>query len=98
MSIQCGAFDLGPRQMKAQSKLAAASAAVKEKLNQTPNHNLNEERNVGFIMHEVNIRAPDQLEPASKKMILKKLIYLLQKTLHKPKKIIIIEKSFRINK
>ena len=47
-------------------KFYAANAAVKEKLKQAPTHNLNEERSVGFITHEVNIRGPDQLEPASK--------------------------------
>ena len=40
-------------------KLYAANAAVKEKLNQAPIHNLNEERSVGFITHEVNIQGPD---------------------------------------
>ena len=48
-------------------KLYAANAAIKEKLKQAPIHNLNEERSVGFITHEFNIRGPDQLEPASKK-------------------------------
>ena len=47
-------------------KLCAASATIKEKLNQAPIHNLNEEKSVGIITHEVNIRSPNQLEPASK--------------------------------
>ena len=48
-------------------KLSAACAAEKGKINQAPIHNLNEERSVGFITHEVNIQGPDQLEPSSKK-------------------------------
>ena len=70
-SIQRGAlFGFGLKENESTGillKLYAANAAVKEKLNQAPIHNLNEERSVGFITHEFNIRGPDQLEPASKK-------------------------------
>ena len=69
-SIQRETFGFGPKANESIGTLltlSAASAAVKEKLNPAPIHNLNEERSVGFITHEVNIRGPDQLEPASKK-------------------------------
>ena len=36
-------------------KLSAASVTVKGKLNQAPIDNLNKERSVGFVTHEVNI-------------------------------------------
>ena len=71
LSIQHGAlFGSGPKAKESARtllKLSTASDAAKEKLNQAPIHNLNEERSVGFITHEFNIRGPDQLEPASKK-------------------------------
>ena len=71
LSIQCGAlFGSGPKANKSTGtflKLFTVSAAVKEKLNQAPIKNLNEKRSVGFITHEVKIRGPVQLEPASKK-------------------------------
>ena len=70
-SIQHGAlFGSGPKAKESARtllKLSTASDAAKEKLNQAPIHNLNEERSGGFITHEFNIRGPDQLEPASKK-------------------------------
>ena len=97
-SIQCGAlFGFGLKANESTGtllKLSTASAAVKEKLNQAPIHNLNEKRSVGFITREVNIRGTDQLEPASKKkMILNKSINLLEKSLHKPKKFLSFEKA-----
>ena len=71
LSIQHGAlFGSGPKAKESAGtllKLSTASDAAKEKLNQAPIHNLNEERSGGFITHEFNIRGPDQLEPASKK-------------------------------
>ena len=71
LSIQHGAlFGSGPKAKESAGtllKLSTASDAAKEKLNQAPIHNLNEERSVGFITREFNIRGPDQLEPASKK-------------------------------
>ena len=71
LSIQHGAlFGSGPKAKESARtllKLSTASDAAKEKLNQAPIHNLNEERSGGFITHEFNIRDPDQLEPASKK-------------------------------
>ena len=45
------------------------------------------------MTHEVNIQSPGELEPESKKMILKKSTDLLEKTLHKPKKFISFKKS-----
>ena len=82
-SIQRGAlFGFGPKANESTGtllKISAASEAEKQKLNKAPIHNLNEERSVGFITHEVSIRGPDQLEPASKKMILNKSIDLLEK-------------------
>ena len=97
LSIQHGAlFGSGPKAKESARtllKLSTASDAAKEKLNQAPIHNLNEERSGGFITHEFNIRGPDQLEPASKKMILNKSIDLLEKTLHKPKKFLSFKKA-----
>ena len=48
-------------------KLSAASTNVKEKINEAPIDNLNEERSVGFVTHEVNIWGVCQLKSASKK-------------------------------
>ena len=63
LSIQHGAlFGSGPKAKESAGtllKLSTASDAAKEKLNQAPIHNLNEERSVGFITHEVNIQGPD---------------------------------------
>ena len=96
-SMQRGAlFGFGPKANESTGtllKISAASEAEKQKLNKAPIHNLNEERSVGFITHEVSIRGPDQLEPASKKMILNKSIDLLEKTLDKPKTFLSFKKA-----
>ena len=58
-SIPCGAlFGFGWKGNESAGtllKLSAASTAVKEKLNKALIQNLNEERSVGFVTHEVNI-------------------------------------------
>ena len=66
-SIQRGAlFTFGPKangSIGTLLKFSSGIATVKEKLNQSPTHSLNEERTVGFITHKVTIRGPDQSEP-----------------------------------
>ena len=58
-SIQCGVlFRFGRKTNESAVTLlksSAASTAVKEKLNEAPIQNLNEERSVEFATHEVNI-------------------------------------------
>ena len=51
-------------------------------------------KELGFITHKVTIRGPDQSEPTLKKMILNKSIDLLEKTLHKPNKILSFSELF----
>ena len=48
---------------------------------------------MGYITHEINIRGPDQLEYATKNMILNKSIDLLEKILHKPKRFLSFKKA-----
>ena len=58
-SIQCGAlFGSGWKANESAGtllELSAASTNVKEKIKEAPIDNLNEERSVGFVTHEVNI-------------------------------------------
>ena len=69
-SIQCCAlFGFGREANESAGtllKLSAASTNVKEKINEAPIDNLNEEKSVGFVTHEVNIWGVCQLESASK--------------------------------
>ena len=51
---------------------------MKRKLNQIPVHNLNEERNVGFINYELNMRGQQNLKSASKETIINKSIDILK--------------------
>ena len=82
-SEQRGAlFGFGPKANDDTGTLLKVSEvndeAKRRKLNQVPVHNLNEERSVGFINYELNIRGKQCLESASKKMILNKGKDLLQ--------------------
>ena len=58
-SIQCSAlFGFGRKANESTVtllKLSAASTNVKEKINEARIDNLNEEKKVGFVTHEVNI-------------------------------------------
>ena len=58
-------------------KISDLDGAKHRKLNQAPVHNLNEERSVGFINYELEIRGKKHLESASKKMVLNKSVDLL---------------------
>ena len=49
-------------------KISDLDGAKRQKLNQAPVHNLNEERSVGFINYELEIRGKKHLESASKKI------------------------------
>ena len=53
-------------------KISEVEGNKRRKLNQTSVHNLNEERSVGFIGYEIQIRGKKDLESASKKMIINK--------------------------
>ena len=75
-------------------KLFTASATVKEKLDQVPTRNLNEERSVGYITHKVTIWSPDQLEPASKNDP-EQVIHLFGKTIHKAEKFFSLKRYFQ---
>ena len=80
-SIQCGViFRFGRKTNESAGTLlksSAASTAVKEKLNEAPIQNLNEERSVEFATHDVNIWGLGQLESASKKWSSKSQIILV---------------------
>ena len=69
-SIPCGVlFRFGQKTNESAGTLlksSAASTAVKEKPNEAPIQNLNEEVSVGIATHEVNISGLGQLESASK--------------------------------
>ena len=60
-------------------KISEVEGNKRRKLNQTSVHNLNEERSVGFIGYEIQIRGKKHLESASKKMIINKSSDILMK-------------------
>ena len=82
-SEQRGAiFGFGPHAEEDTGTLLKISSITDEtkrrKLNNTAVHNLNEERSVGFINYEVQIRGKQCLESASKMMVINKSSDLLQ--------------------
>ena len=60
-------------------KIASVSCEEMKKLDKVPVHNLGEERSVGYVNYELNIRGRQNLESVSKKMILKKSSDLLNR-------------------
>ena len=48
-------------------KISTLESSKRCKLNQAPVHNLNEERSVGWVNHEISIRGKKHLESVSKK-------------------------------
>lgn len=78
-SEQRGAmFGFGPKAKYDTGKILK-NEENRRKLNQAPVHNLNEERSVGFINHEIQIRGKRELESASRKLVLNKSINILVK-------------------
>jgi hypothetical protein len=83
-SDQRGAlFRFGPHQDEDTGKLLKISEFIKDdanrqKLNKAQIHNLNEERSVGFINYELSIRGKNNIEAASKKMVINKNIEILK--------------------
>ena len=73
-SDQRGAvFGFGPKaeeETGAILKISTASPSKRAKLEKAPVHNLAEERSVGFINYELNLRGREHLESVSKNMIL----------------------------
>ena len=55
-------------------KVSEVDETKKRKLIQVPVHNMNEERSMGFINYELNIRGKQNLDSASKKMVINKNI------------------------
>ena len=83
-SAQRGAlFGFGPKALDDTGTPLKISSvtddAKRRKLNKAPHHNLNEERSVGIINYEVNIRGKQNLESASRKMVMNKSMDLLEK-------------------
>ena len=74
LSIQKGAiFGFGPKSDDdTGTLLKISSVEIFEKLNKVEIHNLGEERSVGYINYELQIRGKANLECASKQMILNK--------------------------
>ena len=85
-SDQRGAlFGFGPQKDDDTGKLLKISDFIKNdadrlKLNKAQVHNLNEERSVGFINYELAIRGKNNIEAASKKMIINKNIEIVKNT------------------
>ena len=75
-SNQRGAiFGFGPNaddDTKTLLKVSAVSQQKKQKLQQAPVHNLNEERSVGSVNYEIQIRGKKNLNTVSKKIIINK--------------------------
>ena len=61
-------------------KISTLKSSKRLKLNQALVHNLNEERSVGWVNHEINIRGKKHLELVSRKMVINKSVNLLHKT------------------
>ena len=79
LSEQRGAlFGFGPKANEDTGSLLKISQIededIKKKLNKAMIHNLNEERSVGFINYEICIRGKQNLEAASRKMVINKSI------------------------
>jgi hypothetical protein len=98
-SEQRGAiFGFGPKadeDTRSLLKVATADDETKMKLQEAPVHNLNEERSVGFVNYEIQIRGKKYLDVVSRKMVLNKSKDILQavdpsdiKKYRKPAKII----------
>ena len=62
-----------------QREVAEVEGVKRRKLNEAVIHNLNEERSVGFIGYEIQIRGKRNLESASKKMVFNKSSDILMK-------------------
>ena len=81
-SEQRGAiFGFGPKaddQTGTLLKVSCIDDIKRKKLEKAPTHNLNEERSVGFINYELQIRGKANLESASKKMVLNKSMDYLE--------------------
>ena len=58
-------------------KISTANEAKRQKLNQAPVHNLNEERSVGWVNQELDVRGKCFLESVSKKLVINKGIDLI---------------------
>ena len=75
-SNQRGAiFGFGPNaddDTKTLLKVSSVSQQKKQKLQQAPVHNLNEERSVGSVNYEIQIRGKKNLNSVSKKIIINK--------------------------
>ena len=98
-SEQRGAiFGFGPKAEEDTKKLLKISTiddAKKMKLQQAPVHNLNEERSVGFVNYEIQIRGKKYLDVVSRKLVANKSMDILQaadqhdlKKYRKPAKVI----------
>ena len=74
-------FGFGPKKDEDTGTLLEVAAVTdkekKCKLRNTPVHNLNEERIVGFINHEIGIRGKHHCQSASTKMVINKSVDLL---------------------
>ena len=72
-SEQRGAlFRFGPKaneDTKTLLKVSTVKGQKKQKLQQLPIHNLNEERSVGFVNYEIQIRGKRHLSSVSTKMV-----------------------------
>ena len=81
-SEQRGAlFGFGPKaneDTKTLLKVSTVKGQKKQKLQQAPIHNLNEERSVGFVNYEIQIRGKRHLSSVSTKMVINKSIDLLK--------------------
>ena len=86
-SIQKGAlFGFGPHAENSTGtlfKISTASKDEKEKLDKTATTNLHEERSVGFLNYEISVHGRQNLEAASKKMVLNKSFDLVEKSTEK---------------
>ena len=61
-------------------KISSATTEELERLNNTLTHNLGEERSVGLINYELDIRGKSNLESSSRKLVLNKSFDLLEKS------------------
>ena len=70
-------------------KISTLESSKHRKLNQAPVHNPNEDRSIGWVNHEINIRCKKYLKSVSRKMVISKSVDLLHKAdLNKLKKYI----------
>lgn len=87
-------FGFGPQADKDTGsilKISTADDSKRLKLEKAPVHNLAEERSVGYVNYELNIRGKSHLESVSKKMIINKSIDFLEQSIATKEKL----KKFR---